>query len=59
MAKVTADMILKPGAALTVRKIDFTDPDVAEFVRQAVEQQKAILRHRIVSDKTLRQIINL
>lgn len=52
-------MILKPGAILTVKRIDFKDPDVAEFVRRAVDQQKAILRHRIVSDKTLRQIINL
>lgn len=56
---VPSKNILKPGAVLTVRIIDFSDPDVIDFVKRARAAQKAILKHKIVSNETLKQVITI
>jgi len=40
--KVSAEQILKPGAVLTVKKIDFADEQIKDFIQQAVREQKRI-----------------
>jgi hypothetical protein len=57
--KVRSEDILKPGALLEVKEIDFTDPDVIKFVKDSKARQRQILRMRIVSSEKLRQIITI
>ena len=42
--KVKSSDILKPGAKLEVKLIDFNDPEIKRFVEEALKQQKAILK---------------
>jgi hypothetical protein len=57
--KVKAEDILKPGAVLEVRKIDFNDPEVRAFVEYAKREQRKILRYKIVTRKTLDAVITI
>ena len=57
--KVRAEDILKPGAVLEVKKIDFNGPDVKAFVAETKRLQKEILKHRIVTNETLRRQITI
>lgn len=57
--KVKAEEILKPGAVLEVRKIDFNDPEVRSFVDQTKCEQRKILRYKIVTRKTLDAVITI
>lgn len=59
MAKIESSQILKPGAVLEVKKIDFNDPKVKAFVAEAKRQQKMILQMGIVSRKKLEQVVDL
>lgn len=57
--KVEAEDILMPGAVLEVRKIDFNDPEVRAFVEHTKREQRAILRYKIVTRKTLDTVITI
>lgn len=57
--KVKSEDILKPGAVLTVKKIDFNDPAVQAFVEHTKREQRKILRYKIVTRKTLDTVITI
>lgn len=57
MGKVNSDAILKPGAVLKVKKIDFTDLVVMELIETARREQRKVMAYRNVSDRVLRMRI--
>lgn len=57
--KVRSEDVLKADAVLVVKKIDFNDPEVKAFVAEAKREQRAILRYKIVTRKTLEQVITI
>lgn len=46
LTKLTMEDILKPGAVLEVKKIDFNDPAVQEIVRNCKKEQARILKYK-------------
>ncbi len=57
--KVDSSLILKPGAKLEVKKIDFNDPEVIKFIEHSKRMQRDILRYKIINPEKLRQIITI
>lgn len=60
--KVESEDILKPGAVLTVKKIDFNDPEVRTFLEETKkDQQECIRRMRYDQDyyDNLRKVITI
>ena len=53
MAKINASQILRKGAELKVREIDFSSKEVKQFIEQSKKQQKEVLRYGVVNPKKL------
>ena len=53
MAKIDASQILRKGAELKVREIDFSNKEVKQFIEQSKKQQKEVLRYGVVNPKKL------
>jgi hypothetical protein len=51
--------LVKPGAKLKARKIDFNDPEVIEMLRAVREEQKKCLERKKIDPKTLDIVINI
>jgi len=59
MAKINASQILRKEAELKVRKIDFSNKEVKQFIEQAKKQQKEVLRYGFVNPKKLELVVQL
>jgi len=59
MAKINASQILRKGAELKVREIDFSNKEVKQFIEQARKQQKEVLRYGFVNPKKLELVVQL
>ena len=59
MAKINASQILRKGAELKVREIDFSNKEVKQFIEQARKQQKEVLRYGVVNPKKLELVVQL
>jgi hypothetical protein len=57
--KVKSSDILKPGAALKVVKIDFSDPKIKAWAAEVRREQEAILKFKVVNYETLRRVITI
>jgi len=59
MAKIDANQIMRKGAELKVREIDFSNKEVKQFIEQAKKQQKEVLRYGFVNPKKLELVVQL